>query len=235
MDEKKSENIGSNTQLIQPEEDDIMNEMRDMYIVSIKWYIVYMLYGTMGGILFNLMTKHEPIICFDLMFNGMISPIIYYNSPRHILMKITKNQFILIYTPSFIAGLCFRFLDLIPNINTFEINPLTIDSPVEITMACIVALLIIGIVIYYIVWSQFPIINTILFILYITATLLSSYYFYILGGTIHYHHYSVGLMVMLLSRNYRSKIVIMIHAVSYGVYIDGISRWGYAPIYTLKM
>jgi hypothetical protein len=36
---------------------------------------------------------------------------------------------------------------------------------------------------------------------------------------------------MLISKNYHSKLVIVIHAVAYGIYIEGISAWGYGKIF----
>ena len=36
---------------------------------------------------------------------------------------------------------------------------------------------------------------------------------------------------MLVSRNYHSKIVIISHAISYAIYIEGISAYGIDKIY----
>jgi hypothetical protein len=209
---------------------------KNQYLESIKCYFIFILYGSIGGILFNALFNqdHRNIINFDMMINGIISPVIYYHSPRHILMKTTRKTFFTIYTPCYIVGLSFRFLDLITELNTFTINPSSIDTPLEITMACLVSLLIFAICVFYILSSKFPLINAMLFIVYLVAMVLASYYFYTLDGTIHYHHYSIGLTVMLISRNHHSNVVIAIHAISYGVYIDGISRWGFDPIYSIK-
>jgi hypothetical protein len=35
---------------------------------------------------------------------------------------------------------------------------------------------------------------------------------------------------MLVSKNYHSSIVIIIHSLSYGVFIEGISKWGFDSI-----
>jgi len=36
---------------------------------------------------------------------------------------------------------------------------------------------------------------------------------------------------MLVSKNYHSKIVVIAHAISYAIYIDGISGYGFDPIF----
>lgn len=210
---------------------------RKKYIDSIKFYFIFLFYGSFGGIIFNLIFEQykgfKYILNFDLMINGIISPLVYYQSPRHILMQISKKQFVFIYTPFYIVGLCFRFLDNIPILNSFKIIPSSMNTTLDIVLACGLSLLIISICVYYILLSKFPLINFLLFIFYIVSLILASYYFYVLDGKIHYHHYIIGLTLMLLSRNSNSNIVLIIHAISYGIYIDGISRWGFAAIYSI--
>ena len=201
------------------------------YIQSIQFYFLYVVYGLLGGVIFNSTLSKDKIVTFDMIFNCMISPIIYYHSPKHILMKIDRNVLLFCYTPCYLLGLCFRFLDIIPEINTFTLDLITIDSATKIILSTCVLVGIIGICSYYIYKSRFPKINGILFLVYITSIIVSFYLFYHNGGTIYFHHYFIGLLVMIISRNYHSNIVVVIHAFAYGVYIDGISRWGYASIY----
>ena len=201
------------------------------YILGIKFYFLYLLYGLLGGIILNSIMPDPIIVTFDMIFNCMISPIIYYHSPKHILMKIDRNVLFFCYTPFYLLGLCFRFLDMIPEINSFTLNLITIDSNYKIVLSIFILFGILGICSYYIYKSRFPKINAILFIFYLTSIIVSFYIFYIKGGTIYFHHYFVGLLVMIISRNYHSNIVVIIHAFAYGVYIDGISRWGFASIY----
>jgi hypothetical protein len=201
------------------------------YVLSIQFYLVYLFYGFLGGVIFNSILSPSNIVTFDMIFNCMISPIIYYHSPKHILMKIDKNVLLFIYTPFYLLGLCFCFLDRIPEINTFTLNLMTINTTFKIILSTCVLIGIVGICTYYIYKSRFPKINGILFTLYITFIIVSFYLFYHNGGTIYFHHYFIGLLVMIISRNYHSNIVVVIHAFAYGVYIDGISRWGFASIY----
>ena len=201
------------------------------YILSIQLYFLYLIYGFLGGVIFNSFSSPRKIVRFDMIFNCIISPIIYYHSPKHILMKIDKFVLLCYYTPFFILGLCFRFLDIVPQINEFTLNLITIDTTIKIVLSTLVLIGVFVICSYYIYKSRFPKINTLLFILYLTATILSFYFFYNNGGTIYFHHYFIGLLVMIISRNYHSNIVVIIHAIAYGVYIDGISRWGFASIY----
>ena len=204
------------------------------YIISIKYYFLYLMYGFLGGLLFNCITLKNyngSIVNFDMIFNCIISPILYYHSPKHILTKMERKDWLYFYTPFYIVGLCFRFLDTIPEINNFTLNLINIDSTIKIILATFILIVFLGICGYYIFKSRFPKINSIMFFSYLIFTISSFYYFYYIGGTIYFHHYFVGLLVMIISRNVHSKIVIIIHAIGYGVYIDGISRWGFASIY----
>ena len=209
------------------------NELDTTYKYAIKYYFLYVSYGLFGGMIFNLINLVN-IVNFDMIFNCLISPLIYYHSPRHILTKIETRDLLLYYTPSFILGLCFRFLDMIPDIRNFTLIFSSIWSSTLYTILTIcVCLLVLSICIYYIVKSRYPKLNSLLFSLYILIASLSFYYLYSIGGTMHLHHYFIGLIIMLISRNYHSKLVIIIHAIAYGVFIDGITRWGFASIYSI--
>jgi hypothetical protein len=201
------------------------------YIQSIQFYLLYLVYGFLGGVIFNSTMSKDRIVTFDMIFNCMISPILYYHSPKHILMKIDRNVLLFCYTPFYLLGLCFRFLDGIPEINTFTLDLITIDSITKIILSTCVLIGILAMCSYYIYKSRFPKINGILFVLYLSFIIVSFYLFYHNGGTVYFHHYFIGLLVMIISRNYHSNIVVVIHAFAYGVYIDGISRWGFASIY----
>ena len=214
--------------------DEIKIELIDnekQYFLSLQFYFIYLVYGFLGGVIFNSTSPKERIVTFDMIFNCMISPILYYHSPKHILMKIDRNVLLFCYTPFYILGLCFRFLDVISEINTFTLNLITIDSTTKIILSTCVLIGILVICTYYIYKSRFPKINGIIFLLYITFIIVSFYLFYDNGGKVYFHHYFIGLLVMIISRNYHSNIVVVIHAFAYGVYIDGISRWGFASIY----
>ena len=200
------------------------------YRLSLKWYGVYLLYGLMGGIFINLITI-SPVMIFDMIFNIMLSPIIYYNSPRKILTRIDKNQFIFYYTIPFICGLFFRFLDMITILSQFTLSFDNINSTVQIILTTLVCIIVLIMIIYYIYISSEPIINFLLFIIFTLIISITCYYFYSDNGKIHIHHYFIGLIIMLLSKNCKYNLVIMIHSVGYAIYIEGISKWGYAPIF----
>lgn len=202
----------------------------NLYRLSLKWYVVYILYGLIGGIIINLITNTK-VIRFDMYFNILISPIIYYNSPRKILTRIDTNIFIFYYTIPFLCGLCFRFMDLIPTLSTFTLNFSDISSILQISLAALVAILTFIMIVYYIYISSEPLINSLLFVIFTLITTLTCYYYYNSGGMIHIHHYFVGMIIMLLSKNSKHKLVVVIHAIGYAIYIEGLSCWGFAPIF----
>jgi hypothetical protein len=200
------------------------------YYQSIKWYSVFMLYGFVGGIFINGISN-ATILRFDMFFNIMISPIIYYHSPKNILNHIELSDFLKYYTLPFICGLQFRFLGSIPELNTFVLNPQEINTSLQIILTCIVGFGILCISFYYLFISSNPFVNGSILVAEFIFIVVFNYYFYRQGGNIHIHHYFLALIIMLISKNYHSKLVIVIHAVGYGIYIEGISAWGYGKIF----
>ena len=200
------------------------------YRLSLKWYFIYLLYGFFGSIFINLITSSR-IIKFDMIFNILLSPIIYYNSPRKMLTRITNVELLYYYTIPFICGLFFRFLDYIPILSDFSLNFDNISTSIQITLLCILIIAALIMIAYYIYISNEPLINSLLFFIFVLVSSITCYYYYSMGGNIHIHHYFVGLIVMLLSKNSKYKIVITIHALGYAVYTEGISKWGFAPIF----
>ena len=215
--------------------DDIHREYKllkkkNSFYKSLKWYFVYVLYGLIGGIIVNAINKIE-LLRYDMIFNILVSPIIYYHSPRNILTKINTKQFWVYYTIPFILGLTFRFLDGIPELSRFMINPDYINTTLQIVLITLLSIGIIIISAYYILISSYPLMNSLLVTIHFLVTFLSMYLYYRSGGKIHIHHYFLGLVMMLVSRNHHSNIVNIIHAYSYGIYIEGISKWGMGAVF----
>lgn len=203
---------------------------RNKYYHSIKTFFVYLLYGFLGGVIINACTQSE-IVNMDMIFNVLISPILYFHSPKNILSKINKKDFIIYYSIPYVLGLCFRFLDMIPVLSSFVLNPEHFKTTGQIVLLIILCLLFLFISVYYIFISAEPLINSILLGLEFSLTIGALYCYNSIGGNIHIHHYFVGLVLMMISRNYHSKIVIIIHAFAYGVYIEGLSRWGIGSLF----
>ena len=200
------------------------------YHKLIGWYLFYVMYGLIGGICINYVSGIR-IFNYDMWFNVIVSPIIYYHSPRNILLNIPRIDFIRYYTLPFILGLFFRFLDRIPGVSQFIMDPSYIHTNIQIALLCLTLFIISLLSIYYIYISANPLINIILFITELLLICISGYLFIRNGGNIHIHHYFIGLSIMLVSRNYHSKIVIISHAISYAIYIEGISAYGIDKIY----
>ena len=198
---------------------------KDIYYRSLKWFSVFMLYGIIGGIFINAISNVK-LLNFDMMFNVLISPIIYYHSPRNILTKNSFKQFIFYYTIPFILGLFFRFFDEIPILNNFILDPDDIKTTEQIILLVSIIIGILLITSIYIYISDFPIINIILVTIHFLVSFISMYIFYQSGGKIHIHHYFLALCIMMISRNPYSNIVNIIHGFAYGIYIEGISKWG---------
>ena len=205
-------------------------EKKKNYYNQIKWYLVFLIFGCLGGILINIISS-VSIIRFDMIFNLVVSPIIYYHSPRNILTNISYPDFCKYYVGPFIFGLFFRFLEYLPGFSQFILDPHYIQTNIQIALLSLTCLILMLLSIYYIYISSNPILNIIFLILELSIIVISSYFFLLYGGTIHVHHYFIGLILMLVSKNYHSKIVIITHAISYAIYIEGISKYGFDGIY----
>jgi hypothetical protein len=200
------------------------------YYNLILWYFVFLIYGFLGGIFINIISGYQPIN-YDMMFNVMISPIIYYHSPRNILMNLNRKSLFLYYTIPFILGLQFRFFDRIPGFSQFVLDPYYIKSTLQIILLITTILILFSLSVYYIYISSNPILNSILFFIELLTMVISSYIYLIHNGNIHIHHYFIGLLLMLVSKNYHSKVVIITHSISYAIYIDGISGYGFDTLF----
>ena len=200
------------------------------YYKMIFCYFIFLLLGFLGGLFINLISNFN-MINFDMLFNIVISPIVYYHSPRNILMNLDKFNLFKYYFIPFIIGLHFRFFDKIPGFSQFILDPYYIKNSLQITLLIVVLTIILTLSIYYIYISSNPILNSVLFICEIVLTLISCYYYLLDNGYIHIHHYFIGLIIMLVSKNYHSKIVVIAHAIAYAIYIEGISVYGFDTLF----
>ena len=80
------------------------------YYRMIYYYFIYLLFGFFGGLYINLIS-HVSLINFDMLFNIIISPILFYHSPRNILMNLYK--FYSSYLSVNIFAFLIEFLDLV--------------------------------------------------------------------------------------------------------------------------
>lgn len=206
------------------------NHKNRNYYKMIYCYFIYLLLGFLGGIFINLISDFQ-MINFDMLFNIIISPILYYHSPRNILMNLDKINLIKYYFIPFFIALFFRFFDRIPGFSQFILDPYYIKTTLQIILLIVVLFIITSLSIYYIYISSNPLINTILSLCELILTLISCYFHLINKGFIHIHHYFIGLIIMLVSKNYHSRIVVIAHAISYAIYIEGISGYGFDAIF----
>jgi hypothetical protein len=233
--ERKSMSGGNSSSVVQntmpiPQKEIYEMKKKMEYLTMIRWYIIFVIYGFLGGIAINAVSRVQ-IINYDMIFNVIISPIIYYHSPRNILTNISISHFFKFYTSFFFFGLTFRFLDRIPGFDDFTLDPKFITTPAQIGITFLVMMLLCLLSGYFIMISSEPVLHLILFLIEVSIVVSTSYFFIINNGRIHVHHYFIGLVLMLVSKNYHSKIVIITHAVAYAIYIEGISKWGIATIF----
>ena len=153
------------------------------YYNMLKWYWVYLFYGFIGGIFINSISNTN-ILRYDMFFNVLSSPIIYYHSPKNILTNISKQQFIKCYTIPFVFGLFFRFLDYIPAFSSFALDPNYIVSTLDYILVAIILGFILLLSLYYLFISSNPILNSVLLLLQFLITFVILFSVIILSSSV---------------------------------------------------
>lgn len=209
---------------------DIENQEYYKYRNTLYNYVIFISYGFFGGIIINLISDIK-VFNFDMFFNLLISPFIYRISPKKILTRIGFSKFIKFYTIPFGIGLLFRFLDRISILSTFILNPAFIKTDIQISLVVLLSTGLFLIAVYYLYNSKNKCVNVCIFliVLIFTVTILLSYIK--MGGNVYVHHYFLGLVVMLVSLNHTSNLTLVLHSLGYAIYIEGISKWGFAKLY----
>ncbi len=159
---------------------DLINKNKNIknnnYYNSIKWYWIFLFYGFIGGLFINLISSAK-FLRYDMFFNILLSPIIYYHSPKNILINIPINKFFKFYTIPFILGLCFRFLSEIPDLSSFILDPNYINTTLDYILVFVICFCILIISIYYLFISSNSFVNSILLLLYFISTFIIFYFF----------------------------------------------------------
>lgn len=168
--------------------------------------------------------SHDDLIFFAIL------PIFCLFPVNHLLSKNNKKHY-LTYILGYFNGINFAVLNNIGNLDEFVLD--TYDFKKNDAFHIFVLILLIILCVY-----------SVCYIIYVTkkrllvATLLTAAFtgFGVYCGImvwqeceVHIHHYFIGMFLAAISYHPR-YITLIISSVSFGVYLEGIVQWGYAPL-----
>ena len=205
------------------------------YLVNLSGYFYYTILTSISTIIFNSITKEPRLLPIDNILFVYLSPIMYKLCFRPIFlysMAHDKKIIRYIYPISFFLGFSIRYLDYIPFFRKFVLNTHTfVDSGEYIALFCVLLLYLFLVFFNELYQSTYKKLNFLFLIagglfIYITVTFsLSENYI------IHVHHYFLGLVLHIVCQTKRSLISVINNSLGLGIFLEGISMWGFAPLY----
>lgn len=207
----------------------------NLYIKNLMGYFYYLIISVLSTIIFNGATRERFIFPIDSLLFVYLSPVFYKLCFRQIFFHSLKNNINMIkyfYPLSVIIGFCIRFLDYIPFFTKFVLNTESfINSPEYVALFCVLICYMFAIFFNELYKSEYRKLNFCfliaggLFIFFtITYNVNNNY-------IIHVHHYFIGLVFHTVCQTKKSKISVINNGLGLGVFLEGISRWGFATIY----
>ena len=213
---------------------DILNDTR-LYISNIAGFFYYLILTSVITLIINGATQEDPLFNIDSMFFVYLSPIFYKLAFREIFFYSLKHdkKIIKIYYPiSLIIGFSIRFLDYIPFLQKFVLNTKDFinDGPY---IALFTVFLIYMFLIFFneLYKSKYRKLNFGLLIGGCLFIFLTVSFKFNNDFVLHIHHYFIGLLLHIVCQTKRSKISVINNAIGLGVFIEGISRWGFGELY----
>ena len=165
----------------------------------------------------------------DLIF-FLTLPILCFFPVNHILSKDDYKHY-LTYLLGYFNGINFSLLSSLSNLDDFALNTYKFKKEDQIHIAVLVLLIILGV--YSIGYTLYvtkkkKLVSFLIF----TPMIITTIYCLVKesqGYVTHIHHYFIGLFLILISYHPR-YITLIINSVSFGVYLEGVVQWGYAPL-----
>tara|TARA_B100000925_G_scaffold133_2_gene135 strand:- start:29 stop:1060 length:1032 start_codon:yes stop_codon:yes gene_type:complete len=207
----------------------------NLYIMNLMGYFYYLILSSISTIIINSVTNENIIFPIDSILFVYLSPIFYKLCFREIFfysLKEEKKIIKYIYPVSIILGFCIRFLDYIPFFSKFILNTQSfINNPEYIALFCLLLFYMFGIFFNELYKSNYRKLNFCfllaggLFIFFTINYNLHNNYI------IHAHHYFIGLLFHMVCQTKKSKISVINNAIGLGVFLEGISKWGFGSLY----
>jgi len=212
----------------------ILNDTK-LYIRNITGYFYYLILTTVTTLIINGSTHEEPLFNVDSMFFVYLSPIFYKLAFRGIFfysIKYDRNIIKFYYPIAFILGFCFRFLDYIPFLQRFVLNTREFDNnPGYIALFSVFLIYMFLVFFNELYKSKYRKLNFGLLIVGCLFIFLTVSFKFNNEFVLHVHHYFIGLLLHIVCQTKRSKISVINNAIGLGVFVEGISKWGFGELY----
>jgi len=213
---------------------DILNDAR-LYITNLGGYFYYLILTTVITLIINAATQENPLFNIDSIFFVYLSPIFYKLAFREIFfysLKHDKKMIKFYYPSAVIFGFCIRFLDYIPFFQKFVLNTkLFINNPAYIILFSALLLYMFLIFFNELYKSKYRKLNFGLLITGCLFIFLTVSFQFNNEVVLHVHHYFIGLILHIVCQTKRSKISVINNGIGLGIFIEGISRWGFGDLY----
>ena len=219
--------------------EEIINRHRESknYLHNLLGFFYYTLISNLSVIIINGCTQSTTVYGMDNFAFLFLSPIFYKLCFREIFVyhyqRRNKKNLAIVYPFFIIFGFGIRLLDRIPTLSKFVLNTdrFDYDSPLHLILFWMLILYLFFVFINELYYTRYRLFSFILlvsgmvFIFLITELYLKRTY------TIHIHHYFIGLLLHIICQTKRSKISFLNNAVGFGIFLEGITAWGYGELY----
>jgi len=227
-------NGNNSNQITSSSQTNNVNEKINNYKITIFGYFYYCLLSIGIPSLMNALTEGSAKLNADILFNLYISPLIYKICFRHHFLQCYKynKKKIIVYFIFYMIGFSFRFLDNIKYLQTFVLNTAFFDynDPIHVVLFLCITLYLLFTFIYEIRDTVCWKLNIAILIFGLIFVFVSLNQFVKQGIVYHFHHFFVGLIFHIVCQRYNKYISLINNAIGFGIYIEGVSRWGYGRI-----
>lgn len=214
-------------------QDNINSKITD-YKITLLGYFYYCLLCIGMPSLLNTITLGEARLNADILFNFYASPFIYKVCFRNLFLYNFKNnkRNLVFYFFFYIFGFCIRFLDKIESLQSFILNTefFQYNDTAHLVIFWFLAVYLLFTFVYEIRDTICWKINIGLLIIGLIFVFVSLNEFVKEGIVYHFHHFFIGLLFHIVCQRKRKIISIANNAIGFGIYIEGISLWGFGRI-----
>ena len=204
------------------------------YNISMMGFVYYCVFCIIIPITINELSQQKTLYSANIIFNFYLSPVLYNICFKwHFVYLYRNNRRMLFMYPFFILiGFGIRLLDMIPYLQTFVLS--TVDFNYnswghKILFWSLVLYLNVIFVVEIMATVHWRL-NMLLLFIGIGFMYLSLLSFVNLGVVYHIHHYFIGVMMHVICQRKRNIFSRLNNGIGLGVYLEGISKWGYANI-----
>lgn len=203
--------------------------------MPVKNLVYYCLVQPLGFLYVSWCTVQKPPSHTDTLVSLLVAPFWFFLSgiftfkPHDDKRHFVHNQ--LVWFSAYCVGLHFTYLDT-GTLQQFTLTPTSLDHwPQSLWYLFLALIVVLGVIAGYLGFLyrdclRFYFVITFTFILVAQSSALV----YGRDCILHVHHYSLAALCMVYC-GWPNTAVGVMHGLANGVMIEGVARWGYAPIW----